>query len=122
MAELPPAKLQIDTPQFLHVGVDCLRPVDDPASTGNGESLWMHLHVHDDPLAVCLDIAADLSTGTLMNTIRLFFSRYGNVIHLYSDDGTNLVGAERVLPEAIQGWNQAQIYDETVSTRHPVEL
>ena len=29
-----------------------------------------------------------------------------------SDNGTNLVGAERVLREAILGWNQAQIHDE----------
>jgi len=50
-----------------------------------------------------LDIAADLSTDALINTIRRFVSRYGNAIHLYSDDGTDLVGAERVLQEAIQG-------------------
>jgi len=54
LAELPPAKLQIDTPQFLHVGVDYLWPVGDPPLTGNGESLWMHIHMHDDHLAVCL--------------------------------------------------------------------
>ena len=61
--------------------------------------------------AVCLELAVDLSTDALLNAIRRFVSRYGETTHFYSDNGTNLVGAERVLREGIKAWNQSQIYN-----------
>jgi len=61
--------------------------------------------------AVCLELAVDLSTNALLNTIRRFDSRYGETTHFYSDNSTNLVGAERVLREGIKTWNQSQIYN-----------
>lgn len=44
-----------------------------------------------------------------MNALRRFIARSGQVVELRSDNGANLVGAERKLRRAIEGWNQAQI-------------
>ena len=41
-----------------------------------------------------------------MNALRRFLSRRGLVVHIYSDNVANLVGAERILCESIQQWNQ----------------
>jgi len=52
--------------------------------------------------AVCLELAVYLSTDALLNPIRRFVSRYGETTHFFSDNSTNLVGAERVLREGIK--------------------
>ena len=42
--------------------------------------------------------------------MRRFVSRRGPVHHVYSDNGSNFIGAEKVLRQSIQSWNQRQIY------------
>ena len=44
----------------------------------------------------------------MINAIRRFVARRGPVQHI---TGTNLVGAERVLRQDINSWNQDQIYE-----------
>ena len=39
-------------------------------------------------------------------------SRRGTPTHIYSDNGTNFVGADRILRESLKAWNQAQIHHE----------
>ena len=44
--------------------------------------------------------------------LRQFVNRRGPPEVIRSDRGTNFVGAERELKEAIEGWNNAKIYQE----------
>ena len=60
---------------------------------------------------VHLEVSVDLSSDAFINALRRFLSRRGPVVHIYSDNGTNLVGAERILRESIQQWNPHQIHD-----------
>ena len=50
--------------------------------------------------AVCID--------AFINVLRHFIARRGQVQMIRSDNGTNLVGTERELHEAIRKWNENQ--------------
>ena len=48
----------------------------------------------------------------MINTLRHFIGRRGQVKELCSDNGTNFVGADRELKRSLEQWNQSQIHDE----------
>jgi transposase InsO family protein len=52
--------------------------------------------------AVHLEVAQDLSTDCFLDVLQRFISRRGAPLHLYSDCGTNFVGASRRLQAEIQ--------------------
>lgn len=61
--------------------------------------------------AVHLEVAASLDTSSYINALRRFIARRGQVTKMRSDNGTNFVGAERELAEAISSWNLLQIHN-----------
>ena len=56
-----------------------------------------------------IEIAPTLSTDSFINALRRFIKRQGKPFKLYSDNGTNFVGAERELYEALQKFNSSVI-------------
>lgn len=56
--------------------------------------------------AVHLEVANLLETDACINAIRCFISRRCQVVHIRSDNGTNFVGAERELREALTALNR----------------
>jgi hypothetical protein len=60
--------------------------------------------------AIHLEMASFLDTNSCINAIRRFIARRGSVKIIWSDNGTNLVGARRELREEIGRWNQSQIH------------
>ena len=63
--------------------------------------------------AIHLEMAPDLSTSSFINILRRFVARRGTVKCLYSDNGTNFVGSERILRELEQAkdWNKLKIHE-----------
>lgn len=61
--------------------------------------------------AVHIEVASSLDTDSFINALRRFIARRGQVKELRSDNGTNFVGAQRELKEAIESWNQIQIHN-----------
>ena len=59
--------------------------------------------------AVHLEMASSLDTSSCINAIRRFISRRGQVSCIRSDNGTNFVGAERELREALCALDQKKI-------------
>lgn len=59
--------------------------------------------------AVHLEMASTLDTDACINALRRFISRRGQVQHLWSDNGTNFVGTERELKEALAKLDQEAI-------------
>lgn len=61
--------------------------------------------------AVHLEVSHTLDTESCLNAIRRFICRRGQVSIVRSDNGTNLVSADKELRAAMQQWNQAKIQD-----------
>ncbi|XP_072178274.1 uncharacterized protein [Diadema setosum] len=110
MADLPADRLTPDEPPFSRVGIDYFGPFE----LKRGRSVVKRYGVLFTCLsvrAVHLEMADSLDTDSCINAIRRFIARRGNVREIRSDNGTNLVGAERELRAAIHSWNQAQIHE-----------
>lgn len=59
--------------------------------------------------AIHIEVASSLDTDSFINALRRFTARRGQVLELRSDNGTNFVGAERELREAMESWNHTLI-------------
>lgn len=96
MADLPRDRLLPDNPPFTHTGVDYFGPF----LIKRGRSLIKRYGVLFTCLtvrAVHIEVANSLDTSSCINAIRRFISRRGQVSTIRSDNGTNLIGAEREL-------------------------
>ena len=110
MADLPLARLAAAEPPFTHTGVDYFGPL--LIKQGRSEvKRYGCLMTCMTVRAVHLELAADLTTSSFLNALRRFVARRGTVKHLYSDNGSNFVGAEKILRDNIKCWNQKQIYE-----------
>jgi transposase InsO family protein len=67
--------------------------------------------------AVHLEVAHDLTTSSCIMAIRRMVSRRGTVRKMFSDNGTNLRGADRELRQAIEELDDTELYDELANER-----
>ena len=59
--------------------------------------------------AVHIEIAHSLDTQSFINALRRFIARRGKPLKIFSDNGTNFVGAEKVLRDALLEFNANSI-------------
>jgi hypothetical protein len=110
MADLPEDRVTPDEPPFSCVGMDYFGPLE----VKKGRSLLKRYGVIFTCLAtraIHLEKADSLDTDSCVNAIRRFIARRGQVREIRSDNGTNLVGAERELKAEIRRWNQTKIHN-----------
>ena len=110
MADLPEDRLTPGEKPFSRVGMDFFGPIE----VKRGRSMVKRYGVIFTCLAiraVHIEIASSLDTDSCIDAIRRFIARRGSVKEIRSDNGTNLVGAEKELRREIEGWNQAKIED-----------
>ena len=110
MAELPKERLTPNEPSFSHVGTDLFGPFltkTNRSRTKQCEVIFICLALR----AIHIEIAYSLDTSSFIQALRRFVARRGPVVEIKSDNGTNFVGSERELREAIQNWNSKQIHD-----------
>ncbi|KAL5010875.1 hypothetical protein ScPMuIL_013180 [Solemya velum] len=108
MADLPTERLVSDEPPFSRVGMDFFGPFE----VKRGRSQVKRYGVIFTCLsirAVHLEVAFSLNTDSCIDAIRRFIARRGRPKFIRSDNGTNLVGAEREMREEIENWNLEQI-------------
>ena len=108
MADLPLERTLPDLPPFSSVGVDYFGPIE----VRRGRSMCKRYGVIFTCLssrAVHLEMATSLDTDACINALRRFMSRRGQVTHMLSDNGTNFVGSERELREALAKLNHSKI-------------
>ncbi|UYV67771.1 hypothetical protein LAZ67_5001937 [Cordylochernes scorpioides] len=99
MSDLPKERLTPGKP-FSISGVDYAGPVSLRLSKGRGrktEKGYICLFVCFVTRAVHLELVTDASTPTFMSAFKRFVARRGHCTRLYSDQGTNFVGAARQL-------------------------
>ncbi|XP_069129352.1 uncharacterized protein [Argopecten irradians] len=108
MDNLPEERLASDEPPFSRVGMDFFGPFE----LKRGRSIVKRYGVIFTCLvirAVHLEVAASLDTDSCINAIRRLIARRGKPTFIRSDNGTNLVDAERELEEEIHKWNHGKI-------------
>nr|XP_022908846.1 uncharacterized protein LOC111420154 isoform X2 [Onthophagus taurus] len=99
MGQLPPSRV-ISSRPFLHTGVDYAGPFHLKHLRGRGSKTYkgyLILFVCLATSAVHLEVATDYSTSGFLAAYKRFSGRRGISECLYSDCGTNLVGADREL-------------------------
>lgn len=110
MADLPRDRVTPDNPPFTSVGIDFFGPFSvrrGRATVKRYGVLFTCLTVR----AVHIEIAHSLDTDSFINTLRRFIARRGPPKEIRTDNGTNFVGGERELREAIQAMNQQAIHE-----------
>ena len=108
MAELPRSRVQSDEPAFTRVGMDYFGPFEIKC----GRSIRKKYGVIFTCMAsraVHIEVASSLDTSSCIDAIRRFISRRGHVKEIFSDNGINLVGAEKELKQALKELNQDQM-------------
>ncbi|XP_025265579.1 uncharacterized protein LOC112638301 [Camponotus floridanus] len=99
MGNLPAARV-IPSRPFLHTGVDYAGPVWLRTSKSRGHRAYksfLVIFVCLSCRAVHLDVASDYTSNAFLAALRRFISRRGLCKVLYSDRGTNFVGADNEL-------------------------
>jgi hypothetical protein len=101
MADLPSSRLKSDESPFTYTGMDFFGPFEirQGRSTRKRYGVLFTCMVSR---AVHIEVADSLDTSSCINAIRRFISRRGQVKEMTSDNGTNLVGANRELRRAIK--------------------
>jgi hypothetical protein len=104
MAPLPEARLVPFDPPFTRTGVDYFGPIE---VTSGRETLKRYgcLFTCLNTRAIHLEISPSLDADDFINTLRQFISRRGPVQEIWSDNGTNFVGANRELKDALSQLN-----------------
>ncbi|XP_014216417.1 uncharacterized protein LOC106645145 [Copidosoma floridanum] len=101
MADLPSCRVN-ETPAFFHVGIDYFGPFftkEKKERNRNRVKTYGCIFVSMATKAVHLEIVSDLTTAGFLGAFSRFMSRRGTLAHVYSDNGTNYVGANSHLRE-----------------------
>ena len=117
MGDLPKARVTQSYP-FSHTGVDYAGPISVRATKGRGHKSYkgyIVVFVCLATKAVDLELAGDLSTETFIAALRRFSARRGPVSHMYSDNGTNFVGAANYLYKEMLEITQSSEFQSTMS-------
>ncbi|XP_030761095.1 uncharacterized protein LOC115886162 [Sitophilus oryzae] len=95
MGNLPQKRLEMNYP-FQVCGVDYAGPFSIKDRKGRGaktSKCYLALFVCFSTKAVHLELVSDLTTNSFICSLKRFISRRGKPVRIYSDNGTNLVGA-----------------------------
>lgn len=102
MGELPAARVIASRP-FSSTGVDYFGPVYvRPAPRRTAVKAYVAVFICMCTKAVHLELVTDLSTDRFLQALRRFIGRRGRCTDIYSDNGTNFVGARNQLKQLFQ--------------------
>lgn len=101
MAELPESRVTFVRP-FLSTGVDYAGPLYIRSSKRRGSKLdkaYIVVFVCYATKAIHIELAGDMSTESFLAAFRRFISRRGLCRDMFSDNGSNFIGAKKELQE-----------------------
>ncbi|XP_066258820.1 uncharacterized protein [Euwallacea similis] len=101
MGDLPQERLTVGR-VFSVVGADYMGPLHIRDRKGRGSRLskcYVSVFICFATKALHLELVSDLSSESFLLAFRRFVARRGRPSHVYSDNGTNFVGANRELSE-----------------------
>ncbi|GFX70637.1 integrase catalytic domain-containing protein [Trichonephila clavipes] len=106
MGNLPKHRVTLERP-FFSCGIDYAGPVPIKYNKGRGTKStkgYIALFVCLATKAVHIEAVGDLTIDSFIAALRRFSARRGAPCHIYSDNGTNFVGARRKLDEIQKLW------------------
>ena len=103
MADLPSERLLPYTPPFHVTAVDYFGPFTVKISRNKTTKHYGVVFVCLNTGAVHLELSVDLSTMEFLQVLRRFFAIRGYPAKIFSDNGTQFVGANRELQEMVRG-------------------
>lgn len=112
MADLPAARINQTRP-FFHTGVDFTGYVEVKCNKGRGIKCskgYIAVFVCLTTKAVHLELVSDLTSSTFIAALRRMSARRGAPRHIYSDNGTNFVGANNTIQK--EYFNLTQTIDQ----------
>ncbi|XP_062541788.1 uncharacterized protein LOC134209768 [Armigeres subalbatus] len=101
MAPLPLARLSSFTRPFTYTGIDYFGPLLVKLGR-SAVKRWICLFTCLTTRAVHVEVAHSLSTPSCVKCVRRFVCRRGAPAEIYTDNGTNFHGAERMLREQLE--------------------
>ncbi|VVC31119.1 Ribonuclease H-like domain [Cinara cedri] len=127
MAHLPKHRVQYSRP-FAVTGVDFAGPFIVRSSVRRvvGKKAWLSVFLCLSTRTVHLDVVEDMTSSAFLACLRRFMARRGHFSVIYSDNGTNFMGAQRELnafivkggpemahisqkaPESLRRWKHVQ--------------
>ena len=101
MSPLPLARMAAFIRPFTYVGLDFFGPLT--VKIGRSDSKrWIALFTCLTTRAVHVEVAYSLSTESCVKCVRRFVCRRGSPAEIYSDNGTNFVGANKQLKQQME--------------------
>lgn len=102
MGDLPRVRV---TPSrvFLHNGVDFAGPLQILMSRGRGArttKAYIAIFICMATKAIHLELVGDMTSEAFIGAFKRFVARRGKCIHLYSDQGRNVIGVNKELTHA----------------------
>ncbi|XP_058826819.1 uncharacterized protein LOC131686843 [Topomyia yanbarensis] len=113
--DLPPARLAAFSRPFTSVGIDYFEPMEVVIGS-RVEKRWGMLATCLTIRAIHIELVHSLSTDSCIMALRNFIAHRGSPRMIYSDRGTNFVGASRKLRNAESAIDQQAIMAEFVSS------
>jgi len=103
MANLPRERVTVERP-FARTGIEFCEPIHIKSGVRRVISIKSYIAVFVCLVtrAIHLELVSNLSTGAFLATLHRFMSRRGMCSHIYSDNGTNFVGANKDLTDMFQ--------------------
>lgn len=108
MSDLPQDRISPDLPAFTHVGIDYFGPIEVKRGRAHVKRYGV-IFTCLVSRAVHLEVAYHLDTDSCINALRRFVCRRGPVTSIRTDQGTNFVGAQKELGEAIKELDHKKI-------------
>ena len=110
MADLPADTVTPGKPPFSLVGVNCFGPFIVRRGRGQVKRYGV-LYACLVTRAIHIEVVQSMDTDSFVNSMRRLVARRGLPEMIRSDNGTNFVGGNKELSQAISQWNQRQIHE-----------
>lgn len=111
MGQLPSDRVTPYVRPFTFSGLDYFGPISVTIGRRN-EKRWVALFTCLTTRAVHLELAADLSSDSCLLCIRNFINIRGVPVRLRSDNGTNFVGADKIIRDLTLNLNSEKVQQE----------
>ena len=111
MSDLPKERLVYQYPPFTNTGVDYFGPFYVTVRRTT-EKKWGFLFTCLTTGAVNAEKVTSMDTSSCVMVVERFVSLRGTPAMIWSDNGTNFIGAEKELRESIENWNVVNIAAE----------